>query len=121
MQDCDEQGLCGIPHDCKGYPEHVTRSMMTASKPRSHTAAAVSSDPAQPVQLAPLGVDMQGSLIVGHGSAEIESRAAPINEAGRADMREASPGLVWWRQQKTHLLAHARDGVVSMQRCDSMP
>ena len=30
-------------------------------------------------------------------------------------------GLVWCRQQNTHLLAHASEGVASMQRCDSMP
>mmetsp|Transcript_54714 Transcript_54714/g.173762 ORF Transcript_54714/g.173762 Transcript_54714/m.173762 type:complete len:201 (-) Transcript_54714:222-824(-) len=30
-------------------------------------------------------------------------------------------GLVWWRQQNTHLLAHASEGVASMHRCDSMP
>mmetsp|Transcript_34100 Transcript_34100/g.60887 ORF Transcript_34100/g.60887 Transcript_34100/m.60887 type:complete len:201 (-) Transcript_34100:218-820(-) len=30
-------------------------------------------------------------------------------------------GLLWWRQQKTHLLAQAREGVASMQRWDSMP
>mmetsp|Transcript_9442 Transcript_9442/g.23304 ORF Transcript_9442/g.23304 Transcript_9442/m.23304 type:complete len:206 (-) Transcript_9442:337-954(-) len=30
-------------------------------------------------------------------------------------------GLVWCRQQNTHLLAQASDGVASMQRCDSMP
>mmetsp|Transcript_1868 Transcript_1868/g.4589 ORF Transcript_1868/g.4589 Transcript_1868/m.4589 type:complete len:201 (+) Transcript_1868:260-862(+) len=30
-------------------------------------------------------------------------------------------GLLWCRQQKTHLLAHASEGVASMQRCDSMP
>jgi|MDSW01.2.fsa_nt_gb hypothetical protein len=30
-------------------------------------------------------------------------------------------GFVWCLQQKTHLLAHARLGVASMHRCDSMP
>jgi hypothetical protein len=30
-------------------------------------------------------------------------------------------GLVWCRQQKTHLLAQASEGVASMQRWLSMP
>ncbi len=30
-------------------------------------------------------------------------------------------GLEWWRQQKTHLLAQAREGVASMQRWEWMP
>ncbi len=37
------------------------------------------------------------------------------------ELRSVSPGFVWWRQQKTHLLAQAREGVVSMHRWDSMP
>ena len=37
------------------------------------------------------------------------------------ELSSVSPGFVWWRQQKTHLLAQAREGVVSMHRWDSIP
>ena len=34
---------------------------------------------------------------------------------------EVPTGLSWWRQQKTHLFAHASDGVASMHWYETMP
>jgi hypothetical protein len=45
-----------------------------------------------------------------------------ICSGGSIFQRHSVPtGFVWWRQQNTHLLAHARLGVVSMQRWLSIP
>ena len=55
--------------------------------------------------------------------AECAASAPPNITSGSsmAHFHSLPTGLEWWRQQKTHLLAHASEGVASMHRWEAMP